>query len=138
MIERVHEHLSSELRQSARTDTVFVLTAILLNLVLLAVNSIVAGEAGESSEQASTIVMFAFITLQAFVSVAAVFGLLRGKKVRLLILDGLLRMYRDQKVDTYYSERLLTDYAVRYHVFVAVVAFLGVISVVVPLVLRFL
>ena len=39
MIERVHEHLTGELRQNARTDTIFVLTAIALSLVVLAVNS---------------------------------------------------------------------------------------------------
>jgi O-antigen/teichoic acid export membrane protein len=44
MIERVHEHLTGELKQNARTDTVFVLAAILLNLVLLGINSSVAGE----------------------------------------------------------------------------------------------
>jgi len=36
MIQRVHEHIIEELRTNTRTDTIFVLTAILLNLVTLA------------------------------------------------------------------------------------------------------
>jgi hypothetical protein len=34
MIERVHEHVVSELQQSAKTDTVFVVTAVLFNLIV--------------------------------------------------------------------------------------------------------
>jgi hypothetical protein len=45
MLENVHDHLSSELQQNTRTDTIFVVTAILFNLIVLAVNSAVAGDA---------------------------------------------------------------------------------------------
>ena len=45
MLERVHEHIVDELGQSARTDTIFVVTAIIYNLVVLGVNSAVASEA---------------------------------------------------------------------------------------------
>ncbi len=43
MIERVHEHIITELQQNTRTDTIFILTAIILNLLALGVNSGVAG-----------------------------------------------------------------------------------------------
>jgi len=33
MIERVHEHIITELQQNTRTDTIFIIMAILLNLV---------------------------------------------------------------------------------------------------------
>ncbi|MBA7606344.1 hypothetical protein ES703_13492 [subsurface metagenome] len=36
MIERVHEHVIAELQQNTRTDTIFIVTAILLNLIILA------------------------------------------------------------------------------------------------------
>jgi len=42
MIERVHEHIITELQQNARTDTIFILTAIFLNLTALGVNSCVS------------------------------------------------------------------------------------------------
>lgn len=42
MIEQVHNHIISELQQNARTDTVFILTAIFLNLLSLGINSAIS------------------------------------------------------------------------------------------------
>ncbi len=39
MIEHIHKHITSELQQNTRTDIIFILAAILLNLITLAVNS---------------------------------------------------------------------------------------------------
>ena len=39
MIDRVHQHFVSELRQGTRTDTIFVVIAVLLNLLMLAISS---------------------------------------------------------------------------------------------------
>jgi len=76
MIERVHEHIITELQQNTRTDTIFILTAILLNLVILATNSIIA--AGEQSVT-TTIVMSLFVSLLIVVNVVVIFGLLKRK-----------------------------------------------------------
>ena len=38
MLSQVHEHIVRELGESSRTDTIFVLTAIVFNLIVLAVN----------------------------------------------------------------------------------------------------
>jgi len=43
MLEQLHEHVVAELQQSSRTDTVFVVTAVVFNLVVLAINAGVAG-----------------------------------------------------------------------------------------------
>ena len=48
MIERVHEHLLGELRQNTRTDTIFILVALLLNAAILGTNSAV-GSSGETT-----------------------------------------------------------------------------------------
>ncbi len=45
MIEKVHQHIVNELQQSSRTDTIFVITAVIFNLIVLAINSAVAGDA---------------------------------------------------------------------------------------------
>ncbi|MBN1687415.1 MAG: hypothetical protein JW852_12215 [Spirochaetales bacterium] len=135
MIERVHEHLTSELKQSARTDTVFVLAAIVLNLVILAVNSGIAGEDPDTTE---TVLMFIFIILQVFVNIAVVFGLQKGKKLRVTILDGLIRMYKDQGVDMYYSKQMLEGYSTRYNIFMFIIVAIGAVSVAAALIMRFL
>jgi len=133
MIERVHQHIITELQQNARTDTIFVITAILLNLVTLAVNSAVAG--GMDVTTTTWIVFFMFIALLIVVNLVVIFGLLKGKQTRLKLINGLLRMYKDQGVEGYYDASLLSDYNIRYNLFILVVVFIGLIATVVPIVL---
>ncbi len=133
MIERVHEHIVTELQQNTRTDTIFIVTAILLNLVVLAVNSIVAGE---EQGVTTTIVMFMFVCLLIVVNLIVIFGLQKGKQTRLKLINGLLKMYKDQGVEGYYDASLLGNYNTRYNLFILAVVFIGVIAVVVPFVIR--
>lgn len=134
MIERVHEHIVTELHQSARTDTIFILTAILLNLLTLAINSIVAGQSGDDAT--TNIIMAMFVCLLVVVNVVAIFGLLKGKQTREKLINGLLKMYKDQGVDGYYDESLLSNYNVRYNLFILTVVFTGLIAIVVPFIIR--
>jgi len=134
MIERVHEHIVSELNQSARTDTIFILTAIILNLLTLAINSIVAAESNNSDT--TTTVMIIFVCLIIVVNIVAVFGLLKGKQTRAKLINGLLKMYKDQGVDGYYDESLLSNYDTRYNLFILAVVVTGLIAIIVPFIIR--
>ena len=134
MIERVHEHIITELQQNTRTDTIFIITAILLNLVILATNSIMA--AGEEQSVTMTIVMSMFVCLLIVVNLVVIFGLLKGRQTRIKLINGLLKMYKDQGVEGYYDASLLSNYNTRYNLFILVVVFLGVIAIVVPFVIR--
>ncbi len=133
MIERVHEHIITELQQNARTDTIFIITAILLNLVILAINSIIA--AGDQSVT-TTIVMVLFVCLVIVVNLVVIFGLLKGKETRLKLINGLLKMYKDQGVAGYYDTSLLSNYNTRYNLFILAVVFLGIVTIIVPFVIR--
>ena len=134
MIEHVHNHITSELQQNTRTDIIFVLAAILLNLITLAIN---AGFSEDSKTDSSMLlVMFLFVGLLVLVNIVVIFGLLKGKQTRVKLLNGLIEMYRDQKVEKYYDESLLSNYSARYNLFIMVVVFTGVIAVVVPFVMR--
>lgn len=133
MIERVHKHIISELQQNARTDTIFVITAILLNLLALGIN---AGVAAASSNVTSTIVMVMFTILIIVVNFVVIVGLQRGKQTRQKLTEGLLKMYRDQGVDGYYDESLLGNYDTRYNLFMLVVIVTGIVAIVVPYVVR--
>ena len=134
MIERVHEHILGELNTNARTDTIFVLTAIVLNLVSLGVNSAIATGNGGSTTQ--TIVMFTFAALIIVVNFVAEIGLLRGRQMRRKLLDGLMKMYHDQGVEGYYDPSLMSDYKVRYNMFIIAVLFTGLVALVIPFVIR--
>jgi len=133
MIERVHEHIITELQQNTRTDTIFIITAILLNLVILATNSIIAGE---DQSVTTTIVMSMFVCLLIVVNLVVIFGLLKGKQTRLKLINGLLKMYKDQGVEGYYDVSLLSNYNTRYNLFILAIVFIGVIAIVVPFVIR--
>lgn len=134
MIERVHQHIIAELQQGARTDTLFILTAVLLNLLVLAINSSLAAESGEITNR--IIVMFIFVALTLVVNLVAIVGLLKGKQTRSKLLNGLLKMYEDQGVEGYYDPSLMSNYNVRYNLFILAVVFTGLISIAVPFVIR--
>jgi len=133
MIERVHEHIVAELQQNARTDTVFILAAILLNLLALGVNSGVAS--GRDNDATMWIVFFTFVCLVIVVNFVAEIGLIKGRQTRMKLLNGLLKMYKDQGVDGYYDASLLSNYNTRYNLFLLTVVVTGLIALVVPLVL---
>ena len=133
MIERVHEHIIAELQQNTRTDIVFILTAIILNLLALGVNSGVAG--GRDTDATTWIVFFSFLCLVIVINFVVVVGLLRGKETRIKLINGLLKMYKDQGVEGYYDASLLSNYSTRYNLFLLVVIFTGIIAIVVPSVL---
>ncbi len=133
MIERVHEHIISELQQNGRTDTIFVITAILLNLVALGIN---AGVAAAGNNVTQTIVMIMFTILIIVVNFVVILGLQRGKQTRQKLIEGILKMYRDQGVDGYYDESLLGHYEMRYNLFMLVVIVTGIVAIVVPYVVR--
>lgn len=134
MLEHVHNHINSELQQNTKTDTIFIIAAILLNLIALSVN---AGMAEESRNKENLlIVMFLFVALIIVVNIVVIFGLLKGKQTRTKLLKGLMRMYKDEGVEKYYDSSLLTNYSTRYNLFIMVVVFTGVIAVIVPFILR--
>ena len=133
MIERVHEHIVAELQQNARTDTIFILAAILLNLLALGVNSGVAS--GRDNDATMWIVFFTFVCLVIVVNFVAEVGLIKGRQTRMKLLNGLLKMYKDQGVDGYYDASLLSNYNTRYNLFLLTVVVTGLIALVVPLVL---
>jgi hypothetical protein len=134
MIERVHEHLLNELTTNTRTDTIFVITAIFLNLLTLGINSGVASSSG-NRDAVQTIIMFTFIALLIIVNFVAEIGLIRGRQTRTKIINGLLKMYKDQGVDGYYDPSMLSDYKTRYNLFILAVLFTGIVALIVPLIL---
>lgn len=134
MIGHLHQHITSELQQNTKTDTIFILSAIMLNLITLGINS---GMVEKSrTDNSLLIVMFLFVTLIVLVNIVVIIGLLKGKQTRLKLGSGLLLMYKDQGVDKYYDETLLGNYNIRYNLFIMVVTFTGIIAIAVPFVLR--
>ncbi len=134
MIDRLHQHIVSELQQGTRTDTIFVIIAVLLNLLMLAISSGIAQESEQSGT--TTAVLGLFMALTAVVNLVAVCGLLKGKETRARLLAGLLKLYADQQVDGYYDPVLLRNYDARYSLFILAIVSMGAVAIAVPLLLR--
>ena len=133
MLDRVHQHIVGELQQSARTDTIFVVTAVLFNLIVLGINSAVANEPGMPND----LVLGVFILMSLLVNAISVAALFFGRGTRSKLLNGLLAMYRDNDVDRYYDTSLLTNYGKRYILFTGVILALALTGIAVPLIVRF-
>jgi hypothetical protein len=132
MIERVHEHIISELGTNSRTDTIFILTGVILNLLVLGINS---GIASSDPNATTIIVMLALVALLIVVNLIVEFGLIRSRQTRVKLLNGLLKMYKDQGVAEYYDESLLSDYRTRYNLFIFGVLSIGIVALVIPFVI---
>ena len=133
MLERVHQHIVDELQQGARTDTIFVVTAVLFNLIVLGVNSAVANETGMPND----LILVVLILMNLIVNAISITALYFGRGTRNKLLSGLLAMYGDNDVDRYYDPSLLTNYNKRYLLFTGVILTLAATSIIVPLIVRF-
>ncbi|MBI3977400.1 MAG: hypothetical protein HY331_04355 [Chloroflexi bacterium] len=132
MLERVHEYILSELSHSARTDTIFVVTAVLFNLVVLGINAAVAAARSRSAD----VVLAVLIVMTVLINGLAIVALLLGRQTRARLLNGLVAMYRDNQVDKYYDMSLLASYGRRYLLFAGIILCLALTAIVVPLVSR--
>lgn len=139
MLEKVHDHLVSELGQSSRTDTIFVITAIAFNLIILAVNSGTASASGSGrASLGEDLIFFIFILVTLAINVIALTAIVLGRRSRVQLLQGLIDMYNDNDVAKYYSGKMLSTYGRRYDLFTAVIGVLGATAILVPLIIRFL
>ncbi len=139
MLNQVHDHIVSELGQSSRTDTIFVVTAIAFNLIVLGINSGVSGAAVDSRDSTVLdVVLGIFIAMTILLNFIAVTALVLGRRTRSLLLNGLVAMYQDNQVDKYYDPALMSNYAARYLLFAGVIITLALTAIVVPLIVRFL
>jgi len=134
MLEQVHKHLVSEIQQNTRTDTIFIITAILLNLLSLGVNSAMASSSREDTSL--FLVMFIMVALVIVVNIIVIIGLIKGKQTRVKLTNGLIKMYKDQNVDKYYDLSLLLNYNTRYNLFILAVVFIGAIAIAIPFIIR--
>jgi len=139
MLDKIHDHIVSELGHSSRTDTIFVVTAVVFNLIVLGINSGVSSAAVESNDSSvADLVLMVFIVMTFLLNGIAVTALYLGRRTRRLLLDGLVGMYRDNDTEKYYSPLLVSNYGVRYLLFGGVIITLALTSIIVPLIIRFL
>jgi hypothetical protein len=128
MLSQVHDHILDDLKVNTKTDTIFVLTSIVLNLAILGTNAALAS----NGKGTTLIVMFIFVALILVINLVAEVGLVKGRQTRTKLISGLITMYEDHGVDKYYDRSLLESYKTRYNLFMLVVLFTGIIAITIP------
>ena len=137
MLKEVHEHILSELQQSSRTDTIFVVSAVIFNLVVLGINwSVATPDRNQIHPVSDDIILSLLIAATILINLFVVRALLTGRDTRKKLLHGLVSMYKDNNVEKYYDESLLNAYGFRYKLFVVVLLIIAVIAIFVPLLMR--
>ncbi|MCL2801537.1 MAG: hypothetical protein FWD28_07265 [Treponema sp.] len=127
MLDKIHTHILDELRINARTDTILIISAVIINFITLAINSGIS-----NSSKNNIIIMFCFVILTIVVCVVSEIGLIRGRQASAKLINGLIEMYKDNGVDKYYSPSLLKFYKLRYNSFMIIILVTGLISIIVP------
>ncbi len=144
MKDRMHEQMSSELKLNTRTDTIVVVTAILLNLLFLGINSGAAAAvrqyewSGLGREEISInitaiaimVILFALVIVINFFVLRI---LSRGKERRVKLMAGLMKMYQEEGTEQYYDPSIEKGYDARYNLFSAVVVSLGAVAILIPI-----
>lgn len=135
MKDRIHEQMTMELKTGIRVDTVVVLATIFLNLFLGGLASVYAVAANTSNIANITAITFILLALIVVIDIVAIAALLKGRERVLKIINGLLKINKEEGVDEYYDPSLIKAYHTRYLLFASVVCILGLVSIVIPLLL---
>jgi hypothetical protein len=144
MKDRMHEQMSAELKQNTRTDTIVVITSIILNLLFLGINSGVASSVHEYEYNMSNIrienlnvtalvilvILFAMVIAINFFSLRII---AKGKERRARLMAGLMKMYQEEKTEQYYDSSIEQGYDARYNLFSAIILCLGAVAILVPI-----
>jgi hypothetical protein len=147
MKERIHEQISYELKQAVRMDTITVIIALTVTLILFAAAAIFAAQTTGSIvgsmtgfkattvNTAYTIIMWVIILGIVAINWYAVRTLLKHKKQRSKLNEGLVKLYKDEAMDQYYDGSIFKGYETRYDLYAVMLGVVGAISIITPLVI---
>ena len=134
MMALVHHQILEELRQGGRTDAVTCVTAVLFNLIILAVNSSVCWEIDISKNGG----LFNFFIPVVFLAItfsinASIFDALQASSdTKMKLLNNLMSMYTDTGVAKYYDASVLRNFKHRYQLFKNIISCFAAIAVGIP------
>ncbi len=154
MKERIHEQISHELRQATRLDMKIVVIDIVVSLILFFLamafasstvgsitQSLTGGLGGLVAPRAATfntaptIIMFVFLLTILAINWFSIRVLLKNKKQRARLNEGLMKLYKEEMVDQYYDGSIFNSYETRYNLFAVIIGAIGAMSIIAPLVI---
>lgn len=119
---------------------IFIISAVLYNLVVLGISWGVASEGTTDNPHPpeNDFILALLIIATVLINFFIIKALQYGKITRLKLLDGLVRMYQDNDVDKYYDLELLHSYKARYKLFSIIIVILAGVAIIIPLLARIL
>lgn len=150
MKDNLHQAISAELEQTTRTDKTTIIVAILINFLLISVNSGTASavwfmkRSYDAATKTSTstpmfslnmlLIFLIFIGATIAFNIFVIRALSRGIERRIKLTEGLAKMYQEEGLDKYYDTSLIQGYKSRYGLYKSVIIILWALAILVPLV----
>ena len=131
MIETIHKQLMSELDRAGRADTVFVVSGVLFNILVLFVNWVQA--AALANEQGNLMIYLLFTAGSLLISCTALLALINSRRICNSVHASLQQIYVDHNVAHYLPPGLGTLGNKRFILSFIVVGGTGLLAVVIPL-----
>lgn len=148
MKERIHEQISHELKMATRLDLKIVVIDIVVSLILFFVamgfasstvgsitQSLTGGSRSATFHVAPAIIMFVCVLTILAINWFSIRVLLKNKKQRARLNEGLMKLYKEEMVDQYYDGSIFTSYETRYNLFAVMIGAIGAMSIIAPLVI---
>ena len=133
MKEKLHDKISNEIQQQNKSDSLFTIFSILINFAVLFINWFFATKGGKTTSE--IIVFFFLIGISIAISVIGILSVLNGKKIHMILFQGISKLYIDEKLDNYYPIKSLEKHSKRNNYYVFFILITGILSVLMPIIL---
>ena len=131
MIEAIHKQLMSELDRAGRADTVFVVSGVLFNILVLFVNWLQAISLAEG--QGNLMIYLLFTAGSLLITCTALLALINSRRICNSVHSALQQIYVDQNVSQYLPPGLAVLGDKRFILSFLVVSGTGLLAVIIPL-----
>ena len=131
MIEAIHKQLTSELDRAGRADTVFVVSGVLFNILVLFVNWLQASSIAEG--RGNLMIYLLFTAGSLLISCTALLALINSRRICNSVHNALQQIYEDHNVAQYLPAGLAALGNKRFILSFIVVGGTGLLAVVIPL-----
>jgi hypothetical protein len=131
MIGAIHQQLMSELDRAGRADTVFIVSGVLFNILVLFVNWVQAASLADG--QGNLMIYLLFTAGSLLISCTALLALINSRRICNSVHASLQKIYVDQDVAHYLPPELSSLGNKRFILSFIVVGGTGLLAVVIPL-----
>ncbi len=131
MIEAIHKQLMFELDRAGRADTVFIVSGVLFNILVLFVNWVQASELSDG--RGNLMIYLLFTAGSLLISCTVLLALINSRRICTAIHAALQQIYTDQNVAQYLPSGLIAMGNKRFVLSFIVVGGTGLLAVIIPL-----